>query len=111
MKRTPLIRRTPLAKVNNKRKRKLYAKNFGDYADLIRQMPCVVCGRFDCEPHHVKSRGAGGDKSSLVPLDRRCHIMFHAMGKESFERRFMIDLESEAALLWHEFGGDGERDG
>lgn len=92
-------------KVNARRKRRLYHEQFGDYADLIRAMQCIVCDHGPADPHHTKSRGAGGDKSSLIPLCRRCHALLHTMGRHSFEQRFLIDLEAEAALLWHEFGG------
>jgi len=101
---TPLRQGKPLARVNPARKKKLHEKQFGNYAELVRSLPCVVCDRSPCDPHHVRSRGAGGDKSDLCPLCRRCHALLHTMGRESFEHRFQLDLEAEAATLWAEYG-------
>lgn len=100
MKRTPLRRYTPLRSrtklraVNAERQAHLYERNFGSYSDVIRMMPCLVCDRQPVEAHHTTSRGAGGDRSTLIPLCRRCHALLHTMGRQSFEARFSIDLEA-----------------
>lgn len=62
-----------LPKVNRKRKARLYLKDFGSYADLIRQMPCLVCGRYPVDPHHVKSRGAGVTIELALPWEVLVH--------------------------------------
>ena len=43
---------------------------------------CVVCGAFPVDAHHITSKGAYGDdvESNLIPLDRKCHSMWHTKG-------------------------------
>lgn len=101
---TPLKSRTKLRAVSAERQAARYEKAFGSYSDLIRQMSCLTCGRSPVDPHHVHSRGAGGDKSTLCPLCRSCHDVLHSIGRQSFERKYEIDLEAEAAELWATHG-------
>lgn len=108
---TRLRTKTPLKKVNRARKAKLHERNFGDYADTIRAMPCCICDRYGVQASHVKARGMGGcnsDKSSLVPMCARCHRLYHVMGPDSFQARFQVDLEAEAETLWHLYGEGAE---
>jgi hypothetical protein len=77
--RTELRRETPLAPVNRERKAKRYARDFGAHADWIRSLPCDLCGaRPPSDPHHARSRGAGGTARHLVPTCRTCHTEIHA---------------------------------
>lgn len=50
--------------------------------------PCLVCGRGEADPHHLKSRGAGGDdvEWNLIPLCRNCHTAIHKMGLTTFAK-------------------------
>lgn len=87
MKRSPLHRSTPLHRSrginrrNPKRLRRLRAKQFGPQAELCRSLPCSACDASPpSDPHHLKSRGAGGDDSWCIPLCRRCHDRLHAAG-------------------------------
>lgn len=103
------MKRTPLNPVNRERKARRYERDFGDYAATIRNLPCCVCGRVPrpptySHPHHVRSRGAGGDKRDLVPVCHREHLLIHLMGRESFEARYEISLASIAADLWSQYG-------
>lgn len=84
---------------------------FGPQATLCRELPCLVCGSPYTVPAHVKSRGAGGTDSDCVPLcdtKRRwahgvsgegCHDAQHRIGIKTFQARFGVDLEVEAAKL------------
>ncbi len=100
------MKRSPLNPYNRKRRKKLYEKNFGDYAAIIRAMPCCVCGRRPpSDPAHVRSRGAGGTKRDLVPLCRRCHDE-QGHGIKTFQRKHDIDLVALAASLWEEHGDE-----
>lgn len=57
----------------------------------IRKKPCAACRRpGPSDPHHVKSRGAGGGDTSdnLLPLCRRCHQEWHRIGIESFTEKY-----------------------
>jgi len=91
---------------NAKRRARLYLEQFAgpidgyDHAAAIRAMPCCATGILGpSEPHHVKSRGAGGKWTDLVPLSFVAHNLVHAMGRESFEREFNVDLVAIAAGL------------
>jgi hypothetical protein len=52
------------------------------------------------DPHHVRTRGAGGTAEFCVPLDRPRHIELGQVGQETFESFYKIDLWRIAALLW-----------
>lgn len=85
--RKPPPRRTPMKRANRARKARLYAINFGEYADVIRGLPCDVCGKpGPSEPHHARTRGAGGSKRDLLPLCLRCHREAHDGNGISRER-------------------------
>ena len=60
-----------------------------------------VCeGRID--PHHVKTRGAGGGDEQVAPLCRRAHNQLDSPGwsQPLFERAYSVDLAEVAADLW-----------
>jgi 5-methylcytosine-specific restriction endonuclease McrA len=106
MKRTPLKpgkppeRNKPIRKVNAKRKRKRYAEAFGAHADVIRGLPCCLCGAPPpSDPHHVKSRGAGGKRMDLAPLCRTCHNNAHSGHGPDRD-----SLARVAADLWGTYG-------
>ena len=102
--RSGLKRRTGIRKVNRKRKAARFAKNFGEKAAWIREMPCAVtvCQYREyswTEAAHVKSRGAGGSSAHLAPLCAVHHGLQHAMGIASFEREYDVNLRMLAAEL------------
>jgi hypothetical protein len=47
---------------------------------FIKTMPCLACGRKKAQPHHIKTRGAGGENriDNLIPLceahHNECHL-------------------------------------
>jgi hypothetical protein len=107
MKKLRGVKRTskPLPAVNRKRRAKLTARQFGDHAEYIRSLPCVIRGMDagECGPSeaaHVRSRGAGGTAADLVPLCLRHHAEQHVTGIETFQERYEIDLRAIAADLW-----------
>ena len=123
MKRTPLKRGKPLTRktrlartraslerkgrinpVNRKRRKKAYARNFGDYADVIRGLPCDTCGAPPpSDPSHAKSRGAGGSRRHLVPQCRVCHDLYGEAKGPSREH-----MMERADHYWRTYGdGDG----
>lgn len=55
----------------------------------IRKMKCIVCGLV-AEPHHIKSRGAGGDDTieNLLPLCRIHHTEIHTIGLKAFKLKY-----------------------
>lgn len=101
LKRSGWLRRlTPLKQFNRKRRARLYAKQFGEHAETIRELPCCVCGARPSDPAHVRSRGAGGTAKDLVPLCRWHHRECHDQGITTFESRHNVDLRSIAEKLW-----------
>ncbi len=77
------MKRTRLRPVNPARRAKLYERNFGQHAQWIREQSCLVCASYYIKQtgptvaHHARSRGAGGDRSHLVPLCQMHHQMLH----------------------------------
>ena len=52
--------------------------------------PCLACGHFLVDLHHVKTRGAGGCDSSfnLMPLCRKHHTEVHTIGITSMSEKY-----------------------
>jgi len=50
---------------------------------------CLICGAPNPDPHHLISKGAGGDDSlsNLVPLCPIHHYEIHLIGKLSFAKK------------------------
>lgn len=108
-----LSRRTPLAKRNEDRAVWKYARNFGEWADEIRAMPCWSCGRRATakrpnEAAHTVNRGmggCGGDKRTLLPLCTECHTRFDAHRLFYAGRKVTREAARNAAeRLWNERG-------
>lgn len=95
----PLARKTAMRRQNRQRIKARRAAQFGMQAALCRALPCIVCGRGPSDPHHVKSRGAGGRDEHTVPLDRQHHDELHTIGRHAFEKKYGVDLVHEAARL------------
>lgn len=58
-----------------------------NHIELIRDLPCMVCGSSPpSDPHHWKSRGSGGSDhlNNLVSLCHNDHVLFHSIGAKSF---------------------------
>lgn len=54
-------------------------------------------GEFLSDPHHVRSRGAGGsDIDNVIPLCRRHHQMFHQEGLPRMEDKYGTKFNSLA---------------
>ena len=54
--------------------------------ELIKSLPCMICGQYGVDAHHVPSRGAGGKDmiEDMVPLCRAHHTEIHKVGILSF---------------------------
>lgn len=87
------------------RKERRHQLRFGPFADLVRQMGCLVCDQHGPSlPHHVKSIGSGGlAPANLVPLCLVHHNQVHYIGINTFSEQHNIDLRAEAASLWLKF--------
>lgn len=93
--------RKPVNPVNRERRAERHEESFGEYADEIRKLDCVVPG---CpEPSiaaHFKSRGAGGKRQSLFPACIAHHDEQHALGITTWQQKHGLDLEAITAHLW-----------
>ncbi len=105
MKRTrPLVRYTRINPYNAARRAEKFRRNYGARAEAVRDMRCLVgvgCLGPVCAAH-AKARGmggAGGDRRSLVPLCNRHHEQSHTWGKLTFEARYVLDIDNEAARI------------
>ena len=62
---------------------------------------CEVCGNFSTAPHHIRTRGAGGNDESgnLLALCTTHHTEAHTMGIQSFANKYEQFYEKIAATL------------
>lgn len=101
MKRNATLKRGRLPATNRRRRKAKHARNFGNEADAVRRMPCLVCGAH-AEACHVTARGMGGAKGGrfdLVPLCRTHHQEAgeaETSQRAAFEREHGLDLRAEA---------------
>ena len=105
-------RKKPVPPVNRKRKAKRYAEQYGERGARVRWMPCLCYPALEpcfgpIEAAHVKSRGAGGDRRSLVPLCRAHHSESHSYGIETFGRLYGLDLHAEAERIASQLDAEG----
>jgi hypothetical protein len=59
--------------------------------EVARMRPCAVCGRRPPnDPHHLKSRGAGGgdEPENLLSLCREHHTEMHKIGALTFLKKY-----------------------
>ena len=68
----------------------------------VREMCCLCCNVIGVDPHHVRSRGAGGrDEANLVPLCRLHHTELHQIGRLTFEDKYKLgDLQMRAEKIY-----------
>jgi hypothetical protein len=104
MKRSPLPRNTPLRRHANVKPRnpvrlaKRRKEQFGRQAALCRTLPCCACGAPPpSDPHHVRSRGAGGLDKDTAPLcmgPGGCHAYCNAPwhSQRDLEEWYKVDL-------------------
>ena len=96
------MKRSRIKPANPERLAKRRELQFGDAAELVRWMPCCVpacIARLPSDPHHAKSRGAGGTSADLVPLCHPHHVEIHAVGRRTFERAHGVELATEAERI------------
>ena len=122
MKKTRLIRRTPmpratkpmkrtrLAPVNRKRKARRFeaAYHSPGFIAWVHSLACAVpgCARTDIHAAHVVSRARGGTWQDVAPLCGSHHDDQHRLGVGLFNQKYGIDLAGIAAavaLRWKAF--------
>lgn len=101
-----LRRLTPLKRSNPKRRRERFRRDYaGEYADHVRMMPCLACGKWPSVAAHVRHGAYREAERNLVPLCWYHHAIQHQLGNRLFEERFRLCLKREAARLWESFHG------
>jgi hypothetical protein len=107
-KRTGGLKRSRIRPVNPERRERRRESQFGDHAERVRSLPCLVPGCREVPVHaaHVRSRAAGGSAADLVPLCWRHHREQHDRGVRTFERIYGVDLAAIAAELADDAGRD-----
>jgi hypothetical protein len=102
MKRTPLARKTPLKRAAMKRTSKKKAskawKDDPKHLARVRELPCVICGKWgETEAHHPRNGTGMGLKApdrEAVALCSSHHrtggpgIAFHATGRADWEEQW-----------------------
>lgn len=108
MKRSGYIRRkTRLRPRNPARAARLHQRNFDggiDHDSFARRQPCCLCWRSSkqqtpTQSAHVRSRGAGGDWTSQIPLCNSHHREQEDVGNHGIEQRYGIDLHAVAVEM------------
>jgi len=69
-----------------------------DYLAYIRKQLCLITEQ-EAEPHHTKSRGAGGSDYLAVPLSRKKHTECEMIGKNTFQYKHYISFDKEIIRL------------
>lgn len=68
---------------------------------LCRNHPTIKC-ELPMDPHHVRTRGAGGGDEQVVPLCRRHHNLLDSpnWSQKRLEAECGVDFEKVAEGLW-----------
>lgn len=100
------LRSSRLAAKAKKPKRWILKRRDDAYRAWVKALPCTlhdVAGHVcwgPVDPHHVKTRGAGGsDAANLIPVCRGFHDEIHQRGRRTTEALYGLDLAHEAARL------------
>lgn len=92
MKRSRIGRKTPVKKVNRKRKQSAFARQYGskERVAFVKSLPCAACGviGFSENAHLLGNDGAGrkGPYTSIGPLCGR--IRTYAIGNPTVQRHW-----------------------
>jgi hypothetical protein len=113
MKRSALIRRTPLRKARPTQRRCVAkpkvrkAAAYVRHHAWIRTLPCRACGAWPVEAHHVRHDGLKGisrNHELVIPLCPSCHRTgrnaVHRIGTPKFEALFGFSQIAVACALW-----------
>ena len=96
MKRTPLLRKSPLRAMSLKRRRALPARKACREIVIARQGGrCALpyCGELATDVHEIRSRAQGGsitDPANCLGLCSRCHALVHDNPKRAAELGLLL---------------------
>jgi hypothetical protein len=72
------------------------------YRKFVRTFPCCACGSiWNIEFAHTGHRGMSQKASDLdgIPLCRKCHTLYHDLGRIAFEFRKRLSIRKTIATL------------
>ena len=87
-----------------------------EYREYIKSQPCCVTsmmivnedtGKVESDPHHTASKGAGGSDLSCVPLLHELHQESHAIGQDTFQKKYDIDFKEVRLKLLEKWIEEG----
>ena len=112
MKRSPLSRRTPLARSgpvkpkNAKRRKREFERAYGGASrvEWIKTLPCVVASPLcqgPIENMHVRGGGVArkADARFIAPACHGHHAQLHLVGKTVFEKMHRVNLDVAASVV------------
>lgn len=95
---SPLRRHVRVRPRNARRRKRLFAKNYGPQARLCWTMPCFSCGApAPSQASHLKARGMGGCNSGdgwNAPQCSACHRALESEGIVTFFAKRGIDKDA-----------------
>jgi hypothetical protein len=118
MKRTPILRHTPLRRTgrvnqrNAERRDREFQRCYGsaERVAFVQGLSCVGCGRTPCENAHSVTGGMGrkADAETIAPLCHDCHTRYD-QHRTPFDVEACRELVRAAAArveaLWQRMGG------
>jgi hypothetical protein len=117
MKRTPIARKTPIARTgrvrprNDARREREFARSYGSRERVlwVQSLPCCRCGRRPSDNAHTENGGRGrkGDATVIAPLCRPCHRAYdeHRAPFDQSEARERVRVHAAVtAAQWDAMG-------
>jgi len=56
----------------------------------VREHACFICHSVNVDAHHTRTKGSGGDDTTAVPLCRKHHQEWHAIGNLAFQKQYQF---------------------
>lgn len=82
------------------------APRSSDYLAWLHHFPCPINGTLPVDAHHASGTRGGGQKASdygAIPLDHELHMEYHNIGRESFEKKYNVDMEELTLNYLHRY--------
>ena len=59
----------------------------------VKSLPCVVSGDHGVDAHHLQLKSRGRSDLTCIPLTHALHMECHAIGQDTFETKYGVDLK------------------
>jgi hypothetical protein len=81
------------------------------HIEFIRDLPCIITGKPNPDPHHVLRKSQGLNDYLTVPLCHELHHELHNIGVKSFSEKYNIDFKDAliAKLVERIYELEGEK--